>query len=175
MTSEDYESELQLGKTGREFMYKKGLELVKKYPFLHNLTHREIQARALDTNYTIQTTNHFLLGVYNPFNRSAEMPFEIGEPNVLPPEPLSFNPKDVISFKTPLPYGLQFIPVLSSSSKHHLKLMLADESCPDWNSSAHDRIHRADDRLKHNSYFEVNLKRIQEKLGTEEKHNPSKK
>jgi hypothetical protein len=175
MSSENFDSELQLGKTGRNFTYKKGLDHLKQYPFLQNLTHREIQARALDLNYTIQTTNHFLLGVYSPFNRSAEMPFEIGAPNVLPPEPLSFDPKDIIGFKTPLPYGLQFIPVLSTSSKHHLKLMLADGSCPDWKGEAQKRLQRADDRLKSNPFFEASLKKIYEKIGIEESLISSKK
>lgn len=149
-------------------MYQKGLEHLEKYPFLKKLSHREIKARALDLNYTIQATNNFLLGVYNPINKGPELPFDINDPRTFPPEPLSFNPKDVIDFKTALPYGLQFIPVLSSSSKDDLKFMLVDQTCPKWTSVSQDRLYRANERLQKNSYFQNCLEKVEKFMGLDD-------
>ena len=149
-------------------MYKKGLEHLENYPFLKSLSHREIQARALDLNYTIQAANNFLFGVFNPINKGPELAFEIGDPRTFPPEPLSFDPKDVVNFKTALPYGLQFIPVLSSNSKHDLKFMLAHQTCPKWESISRDRLYRANDRLLKSHHFESNLRKVEEFLGIDD-------
>ena len=53
MNSDSFLEDLYLDKRARRVMYNKGLEHVQQYPFIDSLSHREIQARALDLNYTI--------------------------------------------------------------------------------------------------------------------------
>ena len=109
-----------------------------------------------------------MFGVFNPINKGPELAFEVGDPRTFPPEPLSFDPKEVVNFKTALPHGLQFIPVLSSNSKHDLKFMLAHQTCPKWESISRDRLYRANDRLLANSHFESSLRKVEEFLGIDD-------
>jgi hypothetical protein len=128
-------------------LYNKGLELKKRYTFLKDIGHREIYAESCDLNYTIQATNAFLMGVYNPFNKGAKLPFKSDNPKILPPEPLSFDPTKLIKFDTALPFGARFIPVYTSSGHHDLRFMLADETCPNWKKHSKDSLFAANERL----------------------------
>ena len=106
--------------------------------------------------------------MYNPFNRGPKLAFEIGDPRTFPPEPLSFDPKKVINFETALPHGLQFIPVLSSNSKHDLRFMLAHQTCPKWESVSRNRLHRVNERLQRSRYFESSIKQSESFLGLDD-------
>jgi hypothetical protein len=161
INSESFLDDLHVNQKGRQILYNKGLELVKKYPFLGKLSHREIKAESCDLNYTIQSTNAFLMGVYNPFNRMEKLPFNINDPKIFPPEPLSFDPAKLANFDTALPYGARFIPVFSSSGHHDLKFMLADETCPLWKKKSKEALFYVNDRLKKSIVFNENLKKVE--------------
>jgi lysophospholipase L1-like esterase len=75
INSETFLENLHLTQKGRQILYNKGIELKKRYHLLKDINHREIYAESCDLNYTIQATNAFLMGIYNPFNKADKLPF----------------------------------------------------------------------------------------------------
>lgn len=168
INSNTFLNDLHLTQKGRQTLFNKGLALKKKYPFLEKIHHREIYSESCDFNVTIQATNAFLLGVYNPFKRGMKLNFANDDPKVLPPEPLSFDPSKLIKFDTALPYGARFIPVYTSSGHHDLKFMLADETCPVWKQKSVDAMFKANADLQKSKKFNKNIQAVEEYLNLDD-------
>lgn len=168
INSNTFLNDLHLTQKSRQVLYNKGLELKKKYTFLEGITHREIYAESCDLNHTIQASNAFLMGVYNPFNKGGKLPFKADDPKILPPEPLSFDPKKLIKFHTALPFGARFIPVYTSSGHHDLKFMLADETCPTWKKHSNQTLFSANERLQKSAHFKSNILKVEKYLNLDD-------
>lgn len=156
---------LSISEIGKRKQLLLGKHVQNQYPiFFKNLKRKGIKVESLDANWTIKSVNSHIVGVYNIFD-GTDIGFEPDDPQVLPPEKLSFDPNEIIDFKTALPYGIRFLPVFCSSGEDSLNLMMAHDYCENFREAGKVEIEKSNNRLGKSDFFKNKLLEIENELG----------